>query len=87
MSTPRETRHCLNKMEGWFNRNRARFTIQRQKTAHELFLHAETALHADALGEALKVWLAKSEVLTSSNPQYPSWGRGGRPLSFQEPTR
>ena len=87
MSTPRETRHRLNKMEGWFNRNRARFTIQRQQTADELFLHAETTLHADALGEALKLWLAKSEALTSSKPQYPSWGRGGRSLSCQEPIR
>ena len=82
--TPRHTRHRLNRMEGWFNRNRTRFTIQRQETADELFLHAETALHADALGEALKAWLAEGDYIARriTEPAVePTAARNQKPLA------
>jgi len=59
--TPREVRHTLNRMERWFAKNRHRFTLQRQEAADRLLDLAETAEHADALGEALKAWAAEGD--------------------------
>ena len=80
--TPRPTRHRINQMEGWFRKNRHRFTIQRQTQADELFEHAVTALHADALGEALKAWLAEGDYIAITElAAEPTAERNQKPLA------
>ena len=52
--TPRQTRHRLNKMEGWFRGNQSRFTSTDQVVIRSLFEIAETPSDVVNMGEALR---------------------------------